>query len=115
MDTAQQKVKGLARLYVYLPPKDWPVGVGVPIAGQIYYDAMEVKPLFDTWHKFLLLPESYELVGVYYEPPRQSWLLIVESEDIAPPPRGEMLPIITGRYQVEYLPEGRRVSFVDFV
>ncbi len=107
--------KGLARLYVYLPPEDWPSGVEVPVAGQIYYNAMEVKPLFDAWHNFLLLPESYKVVGVYYEPPRQSWLLIVESEDIPLPPRDELLPIITSRYQVEYLPEGRRVSLTDFV
>ncbi len=76
-----------------------PVKVEKPTAGETVYSVMEVKGLFDLFHSFLLLPEGYTVIGVYFDVVFYMWSIIVESDAIALPPPNEMIPTIWPSYQ----------------
>jgi len=78
---------------------DAPIKIEHPKAGEIQWGMMEVKELFDTFQSFLLLPEGYSIIGVFYEPLFQAWNVIVESKSILLPSPGEMIPLLIPTYE----------------
>jgi hypothetical protein len=47
----------------------------------------------------LLLPDDYTIHGVYFEPMRRTWCILVEAPGIPIPSEGEILPVLTPIYQ----------------
>ncbi len=91
MKETTTQVKGRARLYVtkeIAPPE-----VIIPTTGEISWGTIPVPDLFERWHSYLLLPEHYTLLGVYFDVLYYRWLLIVESNEIPLPKQDQMLPI----------------------
>src|SRR5258708_7505549 len=70
-----------------------------PKAGEIKWDWMEVQGLFDTFGSFLLLPEEYAIIGVFFDIIYHQWTVIVESDTLPIPPPNEMLPVLYPMYQ----------------
>lgn len=96
MQEQQGQIKGRARLYVsqeVAPPE-----MKIPSTGEITYGNLPVPELFERWHSYLLLPEHYTLLGVYFDTLYYQWLLIIESDTIPLPKQEEMLPIIMPVY-----------------
>lgn len=102
-------MKGRARICI--PAEIMPDGVQHPKAGEIIYDAMECKDLFDKWHDFLILSDEYTIIGVFFEPAwRRQWIIVVESDTIPLPKRDEMIPELIGTYF--QMPDGK-VGLLD--
>lgn len=81
-----ERIKGRARLLLdHQIVECAPVKIETPKFGQISWNLMEVQGLFDMFKSFLLLPEQYEIVGVYFDIAKMLWTLILESEDIPLP------------------------------
>lgn len=59
-----------------------PVKIETPTYGQIGWGLMEVQGLFDLFKSFLLLPAQYNIIGVYFDAMRQSWAILLESDDL---------------------------------
>jgi hypothetical protein len=96
------EVKGRARLLIDHQIMDQsPIKIEMPKYGQISWNLMEVKELFDLFKSFLLLPEQYEIIGVYFDTTRYVWSLLLEGEDIPLPERGMELPLAVSTYYVE--------------
>lgn len=60
---------------------------------------LEDQGIFAQIKQRLLLPESYTIHGVYFEPMRRTWCILVEAPGIPIPSEGEMLPVLTPIYQ----------------
>jgi hypothetical protein len=75
------------------------VKIEKPKAGEIIWEMMEAKGLFDTFQSFLLLPDEYTIIGVFFELPYYQWTVIVESDTLPLPKEGMMLPILMPTYQ----------------
>jgi hypothetical protein len=90
-----EKVKGRARIYIDdAVVEQAPVKIEKPKAGEIQWDIMHVRDLFDLWRSFILLPEAYSMLGVYFDVSRFSWVMVVESEQIPAVGPGKMLPML---------------------
>src|SRR2546429_4546101 len=82
---SEQPIKGRALLLVDKQITDMaPTKIETPRYGQISWGLMEVQGIFDLFKSFLLLPEQYEIIGVYFDAMRQMWALLLESEDLPP-------------------------------
>jgi len=94
-----------------------PEGARKPVFGCVSYDAVELRDQLDLWEKYLLFPQGYRFIGIFYDVMYDMWEIIVESETIPLPPQGEVIPRYTPSYQVNYDPltNARTASFVDFV
>lgn len=75
------------------------VKIEKPVAGVVYWDAMEVKEMLDTWQSFLLLPDGYAVVGSFFNITYYQWAVIVESDALPLPEEGMMLPTLNPMYQ----------------
>jgi len=96
------EVKGRALMLVDKQITDMaPVKIETPKYGQIGWNLMEVQSLFDLFKSFLLLPEQYEIIGVYFDVAYAMWTLLLESEDIPIPERGMELPLAVSTYYYE--------------
>ena len=85
-----------------------------PLAGRVVWNWMEVQGLVDTFQSFLLLPDSYKIIAVFFDIGFHWWTLIVESDAIPLPKQDEMLPRLNPKYQVDYEKDGtRKVSLID--
>lgn len=95
-------VKGRARLLVdHQMMECAPTKIEVPKYGQIIWHVMEVQGLFDLFKSFLLLPEQYTILGVYFDVAHAMWTLLLESEDIPLPERNCELPLAIATYYYE--------------
>lgn len=56
--------------------------------------------VFNQLKSCLLLPDDTVLRGVFFEPPRRTWCVLVEAKDI--PIAGEMLPVLKPVYQLDW-------------
>src|SRR5258708_7371970 len=111
MSNTQEKVKGRARInftdeLVELLPFD----VQKPVAGEVMLGIIEAQPLLDTWQSFLLLPEGYTVIGVFFDVSYYTWVIVIESHAIPLPPKGDMIPLLSPLY--ERTADGK-VRFVD--
>lgn len=102
-EETQAPTKGQGRISV--SPGVEPEGVQIPRFGQVAFDLIEVKPMFDLWQSRLLLPDGYSIVAVYFDIMRKLWVLAVESEGIPLTPSGEMVPELMPGYQ--YADDGK--------
>src|SRR5258708_26650135 len=75
------------------------VEIKKPLAGRVAWDWMEVKELFDTFQSFLLLPEGYTIIGVFFDIVYRQWTIIVESAMLPITPPHEMLRVLYPMYQ----------------
>jgi hypothetical protein len=75
------------------------VKIRKPVAGVVYWDAMEVKELLDTWQSLLQLPDGYTIIGSFFSIVHYQWMVIVESDALPIPKEGEMLPLLSPMYQ----------------
>lgn len=91
MTTQQQKIKG--RAMMYLDRHYEPQGIDYPKTGEVFYNAVEVKELFDKFKVHLEMPEGYDVIGVYFDVMMRQWLIIVESDDL-PLPKPNEYPIM---------------------
>ena len=97
----EEPVKGRARLSI----SDELIrlaGVKVekPKAGALVWGTAEVQELFDLFASFLMLPESYTILGVFFEVAMYCWVLVVESEHIPlPQSTATMLPELVCAYE----------------
>ena|SRR3989442_9799873 len=92
--------KGCARLYVFDDVIEYSgIKIEKPKAGQLSWGKTEVKELFDLWQSFLLLPEGYTIIGVFFDVPAYHWVIVVESEAIPQTEYGAMLPRIWCTYE----------------
>lgn len=100
MSTTQDKVKGRASIQV---SDDLVAAISLkiekPKTGEIRWGIMEVQELFDTWQSFLLLPEDYAIVGVFFDVLYYVWVIVVESDAIPLPPQGQMIPMLAPLYE----------------
>jgi len=104
-------IKGRARILVSDSVVECaPVKIEKPKAGQTSWGMIEAREVFDTFAAFLLLPEGYTIIGVYFDVPRYSWTIIVESDAIPLPEEGMMIPTLELVYQRT---EDGKVSIVD--
>jgi hypothetical protein len=79
------QVKGRALLLIDNQiTKMAPVKIETPTYGRIGWGLMEMKELFDLWKSFLLLPEQYAILGVYFDAMKQMWALVLESKELPP-------------------------------
>jgi hypothetical protein len=77
-----------------------PTRIEKPQAGEVLWDMMETRELFDLFTSFLQLPETHTITGVFFDVVRFTWTIIVESEAL--PVRdlqGEELPVLLPHYQ----------------
>src|SRR5260221_12930579 len=112
MSDTQEKVKGRASIQVTDNLVNLiPLKIEKPKAGAIQWGIMEVQELFDTWQSFLLLPEDYAIIGVFFDVRRYVWDIVVESDAIPLPPPGQMIPVLGPVY--ERTADGK-VRLVDF-
>lgn len=96
------KAKGRARMLVSDDiVKCAPAEIRKPVYGQITWHVVEVKELFDIFQSFLLLPQQYGIVGVFFDVSFALWTLLVESEDIPPPQQNKEIPILMPSYYIE--------------
>jgi len=106
-----EKVKGRARIYIDdAVVEQAPVKIEKPKAGEIQWDIMHVRELFDLWRSFILLPEAYSILGVYFDVSRFSWVMVVESEQIPAVGPGKMLPMLLPLHRRE---AGGKVSLAE--
>lgn len=56
---------------------------------------------FDQVKQGLLLPEDYAIMGVFLEPYRYTWCIVVEAPGIPIPEEGALLPVIMPTYQID--------------
>lgn len=111
MNDNLSEVKGRARIYVTDSlVKGISLKIERPKAGEIRWGIMEVKELFDTFQSFLLLPEAYTIIGVFFDVPFYQWVIVVENDDIPLPKPGEIIPTLIPTYQRT---EDGKVSIVD--
>lgn len=76
-------IKGRALMLVDKQITDMsPVKIEIPRYGQIGWSLMEVQGIFDLFKSFLLLPDQYAILGVYFDAMRQMWALLLESDDL---------------------------------
>ncbi len=97
---AQEKVKGRARInvtdkLVNLLPFD----VQKPVTGEVIWGIIEAQPLLDTWQSFLLLPEGYTVIGVFFDVARYLWTIVVESDALPVLSEGEMITELHPLYE----------------
>ncbi len=101
---AQEKVKGRARInvtdkLVNLLPFDVQIDVQKPVAGEVIWGIIEAQPLLDTWQSFLLLPEGYTVIGVFFDVARYLWTIVVESDALPVLSEGEMITELHPLYE----------------
>jgi hypothetical protein len=97
-----EQVKGRARIYIDdAVVEQAPVKIEKPKAGEIQWDIMHVRELFDLWRSFILLPEAYSMLGVYFDVSRFSWVMVVESEQLPAVGPGKMLPLLLPSHRRE--------------
>lgn len=97
---AKAPIKGCARIIVSDDLVEYSdVKIEKPLAGRVAWDWMEVKELFDLWSTFLLLPDGYTIIGVFFDIAYNCWTLLVEGADLPLPKEGEMLPVLSPMYQ----------------
>ncbi len=105
------EVKGRARLNVSDDlVKLASVKIEKPKSGEIIWDAMEAKGLFDTFQSLLLLPDKYTIIGVFFDLSFYQWVVIVESYALPLPEKGSMLPMLIPKYQRT---EDGKVSIIE--
>lgn len=96
----EAQTKGCARILVsdkvlsLLPTK-----IEKPKAGVVVWGWMEARELFGAFQEMLLLPEGYNILGVFFEITRYEWTIVVESDDLPIPNEGEMLPLLMPAYE----------------
>ncbi len=111
MSNTQEQVKGRASIQVTDSlVKALPLKIEKPKAGEIQWGIVEVQELFDTWQSFLLLPEGYTIMGVFFDVLRYMWVIVVESEAIPLPKEGEIIPVLMPAYERT---EDGKVRLVD--
>ena len=80
---SNEPIKGRAHLLVdKCVVERAPVKIETPKYGHVVWGMVEVKELFDLWKSYLLLPEGYEMIGVYFDAIKQMWSIILESADL---------------------------------
>ena|SRR5258708_2591397 len=70
-----------------------------PKAGETTWGIVEVQGLFDTFGSFLLLPEGYTIIGIFFDIVYHQWTVIVESDTLPATPQGEILRLLMPTYQ----------------
>jgi hypothetical protein len=94
------EVKGRARINVSDDLiKLASVKIEKPKAGEIIWDSMKAEGLFDTFQSFLLLPDEYAIIGVFFDLSFYQWVVVVESDTLPIPPQDKMLPTLMPTYQ----------------
>jgi hypothetical protein len=97
-----EQVKGRARIYIDdVVVEQAPVKIEKPKAGEIQWDIMHVREFFEQWRSFILLPEAYSILGVYFDVARFSWVMVVESEQLPVVGPGKMLPLLLPSHRRE--------------
>ena len=108
---AQAPIKGYARILVSDDlTRHSPIEIKKPLAGRVAWDWMEVKELFDAFQGFLLLPEGYAIIGIFFDIVYHQWTIIVESAALPLVPEGARLPLLMPMYQRT---DDGKVSIVD--
>jgi hypothetical protein len=106
-----KNVKGRGRLL--LSPDTKPEDVSYPVAGRTVYRVADCKEYFEAWKSFLQLPDTYAIVGVYFDITLQEWMIILESDEIPLPEPNRMIPDIDATYERIVDGKARRVRLVD--
>ena len=111
MSNTQEKVKGRASIQVTDSLIEAiPLKIEKPKTGEIRWGIMEVQELFDTFQSFLLLPEDYAIIGVFFDVLHYLWVIVVESDAIPLPAQGQMIPVLWPLYERT---EDGKVRLVD--
>lgn len=98
---SERPTKGRAYFYVTDDVMEYaPVPIEKPKEGIIRWGKVEVQELFDTFQSFLMLPEEYSIIGVYFDPLPRWWQISVESDAILLPSQGEMIPLLYPSWQL---------------
>lgn len=63
------------------------------------------RGVFDQVRQGLHLPDDYTIMGIYVEPYRFTWCILVEAPGVPIPEEGAVLPVLKPIYQVRY-PDG---------
>lgn len=70
-----------------------------PKVGAVIWDAMEFQALVEKWRPLVMLPDGYEIIGIFFDVALLQWTIVVESEKIPLPKPYETLPLMAALYQ----------------